>query len=77
MKLTVRLFAGLREAVGQPELEVDVVDGATVGDVISQLREGPLGDAPFAVARNQRYARADEVVAPSDELALIPPVSGG
>ena len=78
MRVRVRLFASLREAAGRDEVEVEVVDGASVGDVVDRLRDGTIdADARFAVARNQRYAALADPVEPGDELALIPPVSGG
>ena len=69
----VRLFAGLRERAGWSEREVDA---ATVADVWGALE---LGDEPGGLlyAVNKTYARRDQVLADGDEVALIPPVSGG
>ena len=71
--MTVRLFAGLRERAGWSRREVDV---ATVADVWAAL---DLGDEPAGLlyAVNKEYAERDRVLAPGDEVALIPPVSGG
>ncbi len=65
--------------MGGPELEVEVPEGVTVGELLA-LVSARAGDAPLpppAVALNQRYARAAEVVRPGDEVAIIPPVAGG
>lgn len=73
MQVTVKLFAGLRERAGYPERKVDA---ATVGDVWSALE---LGDEPEGLlyAVNRSYAPRDQALADGDEVALIPPVSGG
>jgi molybdopterin synthase catalytic subunit len=76
MNVRVRLFAGLRERAGTGAVEVDVAEGATVGDVWPLLA---LGDEPGGLlyARNRVYVERSEVVQAGDELAFIPPVSGG
>ena len=76
MRITVRLFAALRERAGWSEREVEVPDGAAVGDVWPRL---DLGDEPpgLAYARNREYAARADALAAGDELAVIPPVSGG
>jgi molybdopterin synthase catalytic subunit/molybdopterin converting factor small subunit len=73
MAVTVKLFAGLRERAGFAE---STVDAATVADVWPALG---LGDEPEGVlyAVNNRYADRDTALAEGDEVALIPPVSGG
>lgn len=76
MTITVRLFAALRERAGWSRREVDVADGAVVADVWPQLG---LGAEPpgIAYARNREYADRDSPLTQGDEVAVIPPVSGG
>jgi molybdopterin converting factor subunit 1 len=75
MHVTVRLFAGLRERAGWSERELELA-GETVADVWPTLG---LGDEPAGLlyAVNQEYADRDRVLAEGDEVAVIPPVSGG
>ena len=75
----VRLFANLRELAGTSKLEVG---GETVGDIVAELvdRYGPDFDAALATSRiwkNGDEAVATDVVSDNDEVAMIPPVSGG
>jgi MoaE-MoaD fusion protein len=82
MTVTVRLFAVLRERVGSDSIEVELDDGATVAEALERLAERPeLGDLlermPVRMAVNRDYADGDTALAPGDELALVPPVSGG
>jgi molybdopterin converting factor subunit 1 len=74
--VTVRLFAQLRERAGRSELDVELPDGARVGDAIEALGELAAG-LPVVMAVNREYADAAAPLRPGDELALIPPVSGG
>ena len=81
MKLSVRLFAILRERAGADSVEIDVPEGSTVADAIEALRRQPglteLDALPVRLAVNQEYADPAEPIEPGDELAAIPPVSGG
>ena len=80
MRLTVRLFAGLRERAGAPTLDLDVPDEGTVADLLGALDTTPLAHLParsFIVAVNRAYADPAVAVRAGDEVALIPPVSGG
>jgi molybdopterin synthase catalytic subunit/molybdopterin converting factor small subunit len=76
VRVVVRLFAGLRERAGTDRREVDLDEGATVGDVWAAL---DLGDEPAGLlyAVNRTYADTGQRLAEGDEVALIPPVSGG
>jgi molybdopterin converting factor subunit 1 len=76
MQVRVRLFAGLRERAGAGELELELPDGALVRDALRHLSALTEG-VPVVMAVNQEYAGGDEVLRSGDELALIPPVSGG
>jgi molybdopterin synthase catalytic subunit len=73
MPVTVRLFAGLRERAGWSTREIEA---ATVADVWPALE---LGDEPAGLlyAVNKEYAEPTRALADGDEVALIPPVSGG
>jgi MoaE-MoaD fusion protein len=76
VKIVVRLFAGLREQRGANRLEIELPDGASVGDVWPELG---LGDEPGGLlyAVNREYAEPGAGLSDGDEVALIPPVSGG
>jgi molybdopterin converting factor subunit 1 len=76
MEVTVRLFAMLRERAGKPELTLELPDGARVGDALAELH-GLAEGLPLVMAVNRQYADEQRVLDPGDELALIPPVSGG
>jgi MoaE-MoaD fusion protein len=76
MQIRVRLFAILRERAGFDELRLELPEGATVADALQQL--GPVaGDLKVVMAVNREYADASAPLHEHDELALIPPVSGG
>jgi len=76
VRVTVKLFAGLRERAGAAERELELADGARVADVWAPLG---LGAEPpgLLYAVNKAYAEPARTLAEGDEVALIPPVSGG
>jgi molybdopterin converting factor subunit 1 len=80
MSVTVLLFASYADALGTDSLSVELPVGATVADVLADLRRRPgaalLPPSPL-VAVNQRYASATSAVRAGDEVAVIPPVAGG
>jgi molybdopterin synthase catalytic subunit len=76
MDVCVRLFAGLRERAGADEIELSLPDGALVRDALAQL-DNLVGGVPVVMAVNHEYADADAPLQAGDEVALIPPVSGG
>jgi len=81
MKVTVLVFAMARQLVGRDRLELDLGDGATVGDLRAALGASHAALAPllrgslFAV--DQAYADERTPLVPGQEVAMIPPVSGG
>jgi molybdopterin converting factor subunit 1 len=81
MRVTVRLFARLRDIAGAAELAREIEPGATIGSVWRQLAgEYPaLGPYERAIssAVNADYARMDTELRDGDEVAFLPPVSGG
>jgi molybdopterin synthase catalytic subunit len=80
VRVSVRLFAGLRERAGTDRLEVELPDGARVADVLAAMAATPVGalrPRECVVAVNREYAAADAPVRAGDEVALVPPVSGG
>ncbi len=82
MVVHVLLFAILRERAGTDSLELELRSGATVADAMLVLaRQERLGELlermPVHLAVNRDYATMDTLLRPDDELALIPPVSGG
>ena len=82
MTVTVRLFAILRERAGRDSIEVELEEGATVAEAMDELSLRPelselLDRLPVRMAVNRDYADADTPLSSGDELALVPPVSGG
>ncbi len=76
----MRLFAGLRERAGTGTLDVELPEASTVGDVWRAVSERvPLGDEPAGImfAVNRDFADRAHGLSAGDEVALIPPVSGG
>jgi molybdopterin converting factor subunit 1 len=81
VRVTVRLFARLRDIAGAPELPRDLDEGATIGDLWRQLAgeypELSQYERSISSAVNADYARMDHVLRAGDEVAFLPPVSGG
>ena len=82
MIVRIRLFAMLRQRAGRDSLELELDDDATVADALRALQQrGPLaevlGRVPVQMAVNRDYATPSTRLSADDELALIPPVSGG
>lgn len=78
--LTVLLFGITRDLVGQSTVAVPLTKGTRVADLMTHLNEQYPALAnvkSILVAVNSEYAEPDTLLTPSDEVALIPPVSGG
>lgn len=76
MEVTVRLFAVLRQRAGTDAVPLELPEGARVDDALAALADITAG-VPCVMAVNREYADGGAVLAAGDELALIPPVSGG
>ena len=74
MIVTVRLFAGLRERAGSDRVQVELPEGARVADLLVAMDVAPRS---CVVAINREYADEGSLVRAEDEVALVPPVSGG
>ncbi|MFN8700458.1 MAG: MoaD/ThiS family protein [Flavobacteriales bacterium] len=80
MKITLLSFGMLRDCTGARSCEWSLDDGVTVGELRTQLQAAfpsiPVG-LKYAVAVKQHYAADEVILRDGDEVALIPPVSGG
>jgi len=81
MRIRVKLFAILRDQAGQSEASLELPEGATVQLARQRLIQTLPAIAPYmdrvAFAINLSYARPESVLHDGDELAVLPPVSGG
>jgi MoaD family protein len=82
MTVRVRLFAVLRQRAGRDSVDIEVEEGATVADALAALGREPgltgvLERIPVRMAVNRDYASPETELSADDELALVPPVSGG
>jgi molybdopterin converting factor subunit 1 len=81
MRVTIRLFAQLRDLTGHGAWDADVPPGASVGDVWREFASQHPSIVPFertvSCAVNASFARMTARVADGDEIAFLPPVSGG
>jgi molybdopterin converting factor subunit 1 len=82
MQIEVKLFAMLRERAGRDSIVLELPSGATVADAVAGIGAEPgMGELiermPIRIALNREYVDQASPVAEGDELALIPPVSGG
>jgi molybdopterin converting factor subunit 1 len=79
MRVRVLYFGVLKDVMGHGSTLMDVADGASVAALLAlhrEMRADSVWDS-IAVAVNQEYARATDVLKDGDEVALLPPVSGG
>ena len=81
MRVTVKLFAAARQLAESESLELELADDASVAMLRQQLARQTPALEPLVshamIAVNTQYARDDTVLRAADEIALIPPVSGG
>jgi len=82
MRVTVRLFAILRERAGASWIQIELPERATVEDALNVLRQrrelaDVLAHIPLRIAVNRQYVEPGDALHADDELALITPVSGG
>lgn len=81
MELEIRLYATLKDKVGQSRVSVTVPDGATIRDLLDHLGEIYPNLKPsletVVVSRNRAFAEKEDQIETGDELAMFPPVSGG
>ena len=78
MRVRVLYFGVLKDVMGLGRAEMELSEGSTVADLLAMHRgaASPMWDS-IAVAVNQEYARVGDVLKDGDEVALLPPVSGG
>jgi molybdopterin converting factor small subunit len=78
--VTVHLFASYAETFGARNLKIELAPQSSVADLVAELRTLPgsevLPESP-RIAVNHQFARSDQLLDPTDEIALIPPVAGG
>ncbi len=79
MEITVQCFASARDILARREFTMSVAEGTTVGMLEKEIRamSSQLAALPFMLALNMTYPRRETVVKAGDEVAIIPPVSGG
>jgi len=83
MRVTVKLFANLKDVAGSDTLQFQLDDNNKVGDLLSELAKtvpalkAVLETRKVFVALNQEMAGKDELLKDGDEVALLPPFSGG
>jgi molybdopterin converting factor subunit 1 len=81
MKVAVKLFAAARELAGGSEVVIELPPGADVGELRQALAADLPALSPLAsrslISINAEYASNASLIVEGDELALIPPVSGG
>ena len=79
MRVKVLYFGVLKDGFGREAEWLEMAEGASVADLV-RVCQGRFAAAPWAsvaVAVNREYVRASEVLKEGDEVALLPPVSGG
>jgi molybdopterin converting factor subunit 1 len=81
MRIKVKFFASYKEAVGRDELDLEMKDESNVSELLEAVKakHPAIGELiePLIVSVNKEYAEFDKVLNDGDEVALLPPVSGG
>jgi molybdopterin synthase catalytic subunit len=81
MQVHVKLFAGLRQLAGWSSKSVELPDASTVGALLDHLNQQHpalnLNERTFYAAVNQDFAQREDQLTDGDEVALLPPMSGG
>jgi molybdopterin synthase catalytic subunit len=81
MRVTIRLFARLRDITGAPELTREIEAGATIGSLwaalVVEFPDLARYERSISAAVNADYARMEQPLRDGDEVAFLPPVSGG
>ena len=81
MRVVIRLFARLRDIAGSADLVRDAPAGSTVADVwrelVAEFPEMARYDSSISSAVNEDYAKMTAALSDGDEIAFLPPVSGG
>lgn len=80
IKVNIKCFSLVSVAINESELTFEMPEGSTAFDALERVRkmnEAKLGALPIRVAVNQEYVTGDVTLKNEDEVALIPPVSGG
>ncbi len=79
--LSIKLFASLRQVINFDEIKIDIDNEITVLQmkeiIFKTFPNLKKSNIPFFVAVNQKYAIDSDIISINDEIALIPPVSGG
>lgn len=75
MRITVKLFASLREELGCDEFEVNFGEGTTISEVFEHYFNRPPRGIRFA--QNQHYVSGKTILSDGDEIAFLPPLGGG
>jgi molybdopterin converting factor subunit 1 len=80
-KIKVRLFANLRELVGEREITITLLGGVTVdhlnNEILKRYPQLKSFSNKFVTSVNCKVTTGDTIITSSDEIALLPPVSGG
>ena len=81
MMVRVQFFSRLKDIVGASELELELEDAATAGELLARLCAGHPGlrewDNTILIGAGVEFVDRDYVIKPGDEISIMPPVQGG